>query len=293
MKKGVIGFCALAFSALLVVQPADAARLGGARSSGVQRSVPKTPPAATPAKPAQEQAAPNQAAPTAQPQPSGLARWMPALGGLALGGLLGYLFAGNGLGGLLGSLFAGNGLGGILLLVLLAVVAVLAFRALARRGAQSPQPVQYAGMDRQTTLTPPSAPAPGDAMHTAARFPAGFDSASFLRGAKMNFVKLQFANDQGRLEDIREFTTDEMFEALERDIHERHGAGQQTDIESLDAQLVDLATEGPQHWASVRFSGRVREVPGAVPVDFAEVGNLVKPADGSSGWLLAGIQQMH
>jgi len=282
MAKGLIGFCALAFSALLVVQTADAARLGGARSSGVQRSVPKTPPAATPAKPAQEQAAPNQAAPTAQPQPSGLARWMPALGGLALGGLLGYLFA-------------GNGLGGILLLVLLAVVAVLAFRALARRGAQSPQPVQYAGMDRQTTLTPPppSAPAPGDAMPTAARFPAGFDAASFLRGAKMNFVKLQFANDQGRLEDIREFTTDEMFEALERDIHERHGAGQQTDIESLDAQLVDLATEGPQHWASVRFSGRVREVPGAVPVDFAEVWNLVKPADGSSGWLLAGIQQMH
>jgi predicted lipid-binding transport protein (Tim44 family) len=37
----------------------------------------------------------------------------------------------------------------------------------------------------------------------------------------------------------------------------------------------------------------VREVPGAVPVDFAEVWNLVKPADGSSGWLLAGIQQMH
>jgi len=280
MAKGLIGFCALAFSALLVVQTADAARLGGARSSGVQRSVPKTPPAATPAKPAQEQAAPNQAAPTAQPQPSGLARWMPALGGLALGGLLGYLFA-------------GNGLGGILLLALLAFGAVLAFRMLARRGAQSPQPVQYAGMDRQTTLTPPSAPAPGDAMATAARFPAGFDAASFLRGAKMNFVKLQFANDQGRLEDIREFTTDEMFEALERDIHERHGAGQQTDIESLDAQLVDLATEGPRHWASVRFSGRVREVPGAVPVDFAEVWNLVKPADGSSGWLLAGIQQMH
>ena len=284
MTKGLIAICAFAFSALLVVQTADAARLGGARSSGVQRSVPRTPPAATPAKPAQEQAAPNQAtnpaASTGQPQPSGLARWMPALGGLALGGLLGYLFA-------------GNGLGGILLLVLLAFVAVLAFRALARRGAQSPQPVQYAGMDRQTTLTPPSAPAPGDAMPTAARFPAGFDAASFLRGAKMNFVKLQFANDQGRLEDIREFTTDEMFEALERDIHERHGTGQQTDIESLDAQLVDLATEGPQHWASVRFSGRVREVPGAVPVDFAEVWNLVKPADGSSGWLLAGIQQMH
>jgi predicted lipid-binding transport protein (Tim44 family) len=55
-------------------------------------------------------------------------------------------------------------------------------------------------------------------MPSAARFPGGFDAASFLRGAKMNFVKLQLANDQGKLDDIREFTTDEMFEALERDV---------------------------------------------------------------------------
>ncbi|HEY7239225.1 MAG TPA: Tim44-like domain-containing protein [Burkholderiales bacterium] len=285
MRRGLIALSALAFCALFAFQSADAARVGGARSSGVQRSVPKSPPTATPAKPAQQQAAPNQAAPNqaapaAQPQPSGLARWMPALGGLALGGLLGYLFA-------------GNGLGGVLLLALLAVLAVLAFRMFARRGAPSAQPVQYAGMDRETTLAPAPAPAQGTVMPATVRFPAGFDAASFLRGAKMNFVKLQLANDQGRLDDIREFTTDEMFEALERDVLERRGTAQQTDIESLDAQLVDVATEGSQHWASVRFSGRVREVPGVAPADFAEVWNLVKPADGSSGWLLAGIQQMH
>jgi len=282
MRKGLIGLAALVLCGMLATEVADAARLGGARSSGVQRSVPKTPPAATPAKPAQQQAAPNQAAPAAQPQaqPSGLARWMPMLGGLALGGLLGYLFA-------------GNGLGGILLLVLLAVGAVLLFRMFARRGAQSPQPIQYAGMNQRTTVAPPPAEAPGAVMSSAARFPGGFDAASFLRGAKMNFVKLQLANDQGKLDDIREFTTDEMFEALERDVIERRGAGQQTDIESLDAQVVDFATEGAQHWVSVRFSGRVREAAEADPVDFAEVWNLVKPADGSSGWLLAGIQQMH
>jgi predicted lipid-binding transport protein (Tim44 family) len=282
MRKGLIGLAALVLCGMLATEAADAARLGGARSSGVQRSVPKTPPAATPAKPAQQQAAPNQAAPGAQPQaqPSGLARWMPMLGGLALGGLLGYLFA-------------GNGLGGILLLVLLAVGAVLLFRMFARRGAQSPQPIQYAGMNQGTSVAPPPAEAPGAVMSSAARFPGGFDAASFLRGAKMNFVKLQLANDQGKLDDIREFTTDEMFEALERDVIGRRGAGQQTDIESLDAQVVDFATEGAQHWVSVRFSGRVREAAEADPVDFAEVWNLVKPADGSSGWLLAGIQQMH
>jgi len=281
MRKGLIGLAALVLCGMLAMEAADAARLGGARSSGVQRSVPKTPPTATPAKPAQQAAPnPNQAAPAAQPQPSGLARWMPMLGGLALGGLLGYLFA-------------GNGLGGILLLVLLAVGAVLLFRMFARRGAQSPQPIQYAGMNQGTTVAPPPAETPGAMMPSAARFPGGFDAASFLRGAKMNFVKLQLANDQGKLDDIREFTTDEMFEALERDVIERRGAGQQTDIESLDAQVVDFATEGERHWVSVRFSGRVREAAEADPVDFAEVWNLVKPADGSSGWLLAGIQQMH
>ena len=282
MRKRLIGLAALVLCGMLATEAADAARLGGARSSGVQRSVPTTPPAATPARPAQQQAAPNQAAPAAQPQaqPSGLARWMPMLGGLALGGLLGYLFA-------------GNGLGGILLLLLLAVGAVLLFRMFARRGAQSPQPIQYAGMNQGTTVAPPPAEAPGAVMTSAARFPGGFDAAAFLRGAKMNFVKLQLANDQGKLDDIREFTTDEMFEALERDVIERRGAGQQTDIESLDAQVVDFATEGERHWVSVRFSGRARETADAAPADFAEVWNLVKPADGSSGWLLAGIQQMH
>jgi predicted lipid-binding transport protein (Tim44 family) len=43
----------------------------------------------------------------------------------------------------------------------------------------------------------------------------------------------------------------------------------------------------------VRFSGLVRETPGAEAASFEEVWNLVKPGDGSSGWLLAGIQQMH
>ena len=101
MAKGLIGVCALVLCGVLAMEDADArGRLGGGRSTGVQRSVPNTAPSSTPAKPAQQQAAPNQAAgnqaAAPQAQPSGLSRWMPMLGGLALGGLLGYLFAGNG-----------------------------------------------------------------------------------------------------------------------------------------------------------------------------------------------------
>ena len=64
-----------------------------------------------------------------------------------------------------------------------------------------------------------------------------------------------------------------------------------TKIEKLDAEVFDVETEGDRHWASVRFTGTVREGDGP-SVAFDEVWNLTKPADGSSGWLLAGIQQI-
>ena len=86
----------LALSGALVATDADARRLGGGRNIGAQRNV-TAPPAQTPAKPAQ-QAAPAQQGtqPAAAPAATG-SRWMPILGGLALGGMLGYLFGGNGL----------------------------------------------------------------------------------------------------------------------------------------------------------------------------------------------------
>ena len=281
MKRGLIGLCAAVLCGVLAMEDADARRFGGGRSTGVQRSVPNTPPAATPARPAQQQAAPNQAAPAQQAQASGVSRWMPMLGGLALGGMLGYLFA-------------GNGLGGILLLALLAIGAVLLFRALARRRAEAPQRMQYAGLGQGPVVAPPASPTGAMPVQAqGSRLPDGFDAGSFLRAAKTNFVRLQLANDRGSLDDIREFTTDEMFDELSRDVRSRGGEAQQTDIDNLQAEIADVASEGDRHWVSVRFSGRVREAPGSGPVNFAEVWNLVKPADGSSGWLLAGIQQMH
>jgi len=62
---------------------------------------------------------------------------------------------------------------------------------------------------------------------------------------------------------------------------------------ALNAELLELNSEEGRHWASVRFSGMVRETPGSAPVDFEELWNLSKPIDGSSGWLLAGIQPTH
>jgi predicted lipid-binding transport protein (Tim44 family) len=271
MSKWLLAAAIIGLGGVVVATDVEARRIGGGRSIGAQRNV-TAPPAQTPAKPAQQQAAQGQqGAQQAAPASAG-SRWMPILGGLALGGMLGYLFG-------------GSGLMGFLLLALLAIAAVVAVRAFMQRRAPASQPVQFAGM-RETAHVPMGGGVPE---RTVSRVPAGFDASSFLRAAKLNFLKLQAANDAGRLEEVREFTTEELYEALKGDLAERG----QTEVTGLEAELLELATEGRQHWASVRFAGQVREAPGAAPEAFAEVWNLVKPADGSSGWLLAGIQQMH
>jgi len=265
---------ALMLGAIVFASDADAKRLGGGRSVGTQRNV-TAPPAATPAKPAQAQ---QQAAPAQQGSKWGMLGGI--LGGLALGGLLAWALS-------------GTGLSTILLVALLAIVAFMAFRAFGRRRAEPvPENVQFAGMSGSERVTLPERTASIGALHATSTVPAGFDAATFLRAAKLNFVKLQIANDSGKLDEIREFTTGEMFDELRKDVTARSEM-QATDVMSLNADLLEVATEQENHWASVRFSGMVRETPNSAPVGFEEVWNLVKPANGSSGWLLAGIQQMH
>jgi predicted lipid-binding transport protein (Tim44 family) len=301
MKKIVFGFAAALLCVAFIATEADAARLGGARSVGTQRSITSAPPASAPAKPAQQQSAAPAAPTAAQPQPaSGFARWAPLLGGLALGGALGWLMGANGMGGMMV---------GLLLVALLAFAGIFVMRMLTARRGETPQRFQYAAagsqgpypaMGSETVAAPPPSQAAGfDAPEApassgiAASVPAGFDVAGFLRGAKLNYMKLQIANDQGNLNELREFTTDALFEEFKKDVQARGNAKQQTDVLALNADLLEVVTEGDKHWASVRFSGTVRESPGDAPTGFEEVWNLAKPVDGTQGWQLAGIQQMH
>jgi len=300
MKKLALGFAVALVCAVVVATDADARRLGGARSLGTQRSITNAPPAATPAKPAQAQQMQQSAAPAAaQPAASGMSRWMPLLGGLALGGALGWLMGANGMGGLMV---------GILLAGLLAFAAIAVVRMLMQKRGEAPQRMQYAAtgsqgsframMGNETVAAPPPSQsagfdAPAAPSGVAASVPAGFDVAGFLRGAKLNYMKLQIANDQGNLEELREFTSDALFEELKKDVLARGSQKQQTDVLALNADLLEVVTEGDQHWASVRFSGTVRESPGEAPTGFEEIWNLAKPVSGAQGWQLAGIQQMH
>jgi predicted lipid-binding transport protein (Tim44 family) len=306
MKNLLIGLALSVLGVAMVVPEADAKRVGGARSSGTQRSTASTPPASAPASGQTSQMnQTQQAAPAGTPASaaaapaSGLSRWAPMLGGLAIGGLLGSMFGSGGLGAIGGMLMAA------LMIGLLVFAGVFLFRMLSqKRGEATQQPLQYAGAGAQTAAPPPSQLSGFDAGAAAAAHaapagvrapsvPAGFDVAAFVKGAKLNFIRLQAANDNGNAEEIREFTTPDMFEALRQDIEGRAGAKQHTDVVALDAELLEVVTEGDMHWASVRFTGSIRETPGAEPENFIEVWNLQKPVSGATGWVLAGIQQMH
>jgi predicted lipid-binding transport protein (Tim44 family) len=109
----------------------------------------------------------------------------------------------------------------------------------------------------------------------------------------MIFIRMQAANDSADLDDLRRFTTPEMFAAARLDLQERGPAEQKTDVVRVDADVLDVASEDGRQIVSVRFHGQIVEKPGAAPADFDEVWHLVKPDDDSRSWAIAGIEQSH
>ena len=127
---------------------------------------------------------------------------------------------------------------------------------------------------------------------SANRIPADFDTAGFERNAKVNFIRLQAANDAGNLDDIRQFTTPEMFAELQLEMAERNSVKQKNDVVSLHAQVMEVDEDADRYLVSVRFTGAIRDDSGAADESFDEIWHLMKSRHGSSGWVLAGIQQM-
>jgi predicted lipid-binding transport protein (Tim44 family) len=162
-----------------------------------------------------------------------------------------------------------------------------------RRAQPVTERVQYAGgpAGYEAAATGGGAATAGRSDPARIEGPAGFDAESFIRHAKLNFLRLQAANDEGNIEDIRAFTTPEMFAEIKLQLQERGVAPQKTDVVALNAELLEVTREFRQHIASVRFSGTIRETPGAAPEAFDEVWHLTKPVDDSRNWAIAGIQQ--
>ena len=127
--------------------------------------------------------------------------------------------------------------------------------------------------------------------------PPGFDTAGFLQAAKRNFVTLQDAWDRSDFSTLRSMMTDEMLTEIRSQISSRDQQGasdpsQRTEVEMLEAQLLGIEELQTEYMASVEFSGMIREEPSAGASPFREVWNMVKPKDGGSGWLVAGVQAL-
>jgi predicted lipid-binding transport protein (Tim44 family) len=307
MNRILMILCVALAGLSFVAADAQAGRLGGGRTSGMQRQAPPPQPAqAVPAKPAATPgttSAGAAAAPATPPKRS----WMGPIAGIA---------AGLGLAALMSHLGLGAEFGSLLTMMLFALVAVFVVRFLLRRfgpGAvnrntmSGPQGMQYAGAGLPGAHPLPertpafgsggagrSAFATSDALTPAAApggLPAGFDGAGFERIAKLIFIRMQAANDAGNLDDLGQFATPEMFATFRLELQDRHGTAQQTDVVQLDAQVIDFAQEAERQVVSVRFHGLIREEKEAPATPFDEVWHLAKPVDGSREWAIAGIAQ--
>ena len=292
MKKFLTAIAMVCSFGLASLDAEAAKRFGGGSNIGKQRAAPAqreaTPNQAAPAQPAATPASP--AAPAAKP--SFMSRWGGLLAGLGIGALLASMFGAQ-MGPIIGMLLLG---------LLLAGAVFLVMRMLGAKKAMppgSPRP-QFAGIGSGVPGQAPTAfsgngPASSGAATIAPAtptMPADFEAAPFLRVAKSSFIRLQAANDAGDLDDIRDYTTPEMFAEISMQVSERGGAAQKTEVVSVEAQLVEVVTEGGYDIASVRFYGLLREAPGANPESFDETWHVRRKAgDRKDAWLIAGIQQ--
>ncbi len=301
---------------------AHAKRLGGGRSFGRQsqtlqapQNSPSSPRTPAQQQPMQQSAQPSQAQraqqpPAAQPAPpaSPRSRWLGPIAGLAAGLGIAALLSHFGL----GEAFAGA-MANVIIIALIVMVGIWLVRKLFGRGRRESPPAYGAAGATPGGATLGSRPSFGESRMQAggydafgrtgsawsgagqasdmAALPAGFDAGTFLHHAKLSFARLQAAWDAGNLADIRDLTTPEMFAELKRDIDARGRETNRTDVVQLNADLLGVEDRGSEYFASVRFSGLIRESAGAPAEPFSEVWNLSKVVRSDEGWLLAGIQQ--
>lgn len=299
-----------AFGLTSVAMDAEAAkRMGSGKSMGTQRQ------AAPDKAPAQTAAAAPAAGTAAAAAPS--RSWMGPVAGLAAGLGLMALASHFGFGDELASMLM---IGLLAAAVMVVIGLVMRKRAAARQGmTPSSGGMQYArvglgiGAGPLTTAPaykvamPPIGSTIGSGIGSgvgsnassnaglnsrlANRIPADFDVAGFERNAKVNFVRLQAANDAGDLDDLRQFTTPEIFAELRLDLAERGAAKQKTDVVTIQAQVIEVDESPVRYLVSVRFTGIIRDESDKTDESFDETWHLEKLRVGDAGWVVSGIQQ--
>lgn len=317
MKKLLVA-AVLALTTTAMIAEATARPMGGKRSFGRQSQTVRQapPPAPAPSAPVNRQTTQPNAAPAAAGATAGAAAsqaakrpsmWKGILGGALLGLGLGALFSHLGIGGAMASF-----LSGLIMFALLALAVLFIVRMFRRK--DTPANPSFQGFSQQP-VPAGGTPAIGSGLGQPQSFqaqqpvgnvslskaapapqawgvPADFDTDAFLRHAKASFIRMQAAWDKGDANDLREFTTPEVFAELKMQIQERGPNADYTDVVEIGAQLLGIETTPTDYLASVQFSGLIRTAPNAPTEPLNEVWNMSKPLSGNGGWVLAGIQQL-
>ncbi|MGH6649439.1 Tim44 domain-containing protein [Aquabacterium sp.] len=318
MKKILTSVFVALLSLTFVADHVEAKRLGGGGSSGMKRQMPSRPAPNSPTQQQQPSPAQPSVAPGGQAVPPSVApkrNWMGPVAGLA---------AGLGIAALMSHFGMGAAMGNMITMVLLAAVAFFAIRWIMSRFA-NPAPATSGGPrlspnDFARAPVPPAQPVPAQqpvfrdipaapqgaaasstilsgpsfasvAAGTAPSLPPGFDAPAFERIAKLIFIRMQAANDSANLEDLRQFSTPEMFAVFKLELQDRGNAPQVTDVVQLNAEVLDFADEADRQIVSVRFHGLIREEQHSPTTTFDEIWHLAKPKAGNGEWAIAGIAQ--
>ena len=292
-KRALVAMSIAVVSLVGVVNEADAARLGGKKSSGMQRTTQQTSPSPMQNPSAtSQQRNPQTSAPTPNnaQKPSAARRWMGPLVGIA---------SALGIAALLSHFGLGEGFASMITLLLLIWIGFMLLRMILNRfRAKQPQVAGYAhhrSTEPRAPVTSPfatgSSTANVDSAPTAINTTSNVNTEEFLRIAKGFFIRLQAANDKKDTDDLRRFLTPGMFAEAQLQIAERGNTKQTTEIMQLNASVLSIVTEGTHDIGSVRFTGHIKCSDQVMSEDFSEVWHFSKWHNHSDQWSLAGIQQ--
>ncbi|EKD54895.1 MAG: hypothetical protein ACD_60C00036G0007 [uncultured bacterium] len=247
----------------VLINHAEARRFGGGKSFGIQRSV-------------NSYSRIQNANIKPQQGMSSARNWLAPLMGFAVGGLLSYLFMGHGFGS------------GLFSWILIAGIGLFIWNLLRNK-------FQPATQSLQGNVFPGSSASYSHDFFTQEEdapvsLPAGFEASTFLRDAKVQFIRLQAAYDSKNLNDLREFTSPEVFAEIQLQLQERKDEANHTEVVTLNASLIDVSTELDAVIASVYFSGLIRENPLESAALFNETWHFRKD-NTKSTWIITGVQQ--
>jgi predicted lipid-binding transport protein (Tim44 family) len=123
-------------------------------------------------------------------------------------------------------------------------------------------------------------------------YPPGFDPDEFLKGAKAIYTRLQTSWDKRDLNDIRQFTKNEVFDEIRRQAQADPHPGK-TELLLINPRIVEVREMDGQIVASVLYDVMMRESNDETAKQVRELWHFTRDANKPNAfWELEGIQQV-